>query len=49
MELEKVIAEIVTRFDISLADPERDWTVCNDWFVRQYDYNVKVKERVAPE
>ncbi len=47
MELEKVIAEIVFRFDVSIADPGHDWTVHNDWFVKPEDFQVRLKDRKA--
>lgn len=47
MELEKLIAELVLRFDFSLADPSHDWTVNNDWFVKPEDFRVKVKDNQA--
>lgn len=45
MEMNKLIPELVLRFDISLADPSRDWTVHNDWFVRQQDFQVRLSDR----
>lgn len=45
MELEKLIAELVFRFDISIADPAHDWTVHNDWFVKPEDFQVRLRDR----
>ncbi len=45
MEMSKLIPELVLRFDISLANPNHDWTVYNDWFVLQKDFRVRLSER----
>ncbi|MCJ1247603.1 hypothetical protein MMC30_004818 [Trapelia coarctata] len=45
MEMSKLVPELVLRYDIGLADPRHDWTVCNDWFVRQYDFLCTVGAR----
>lgn len=47
MELEKLVPEIMLRFDVSLADPAHDWTVYNDWFVKPHDFRVRLKDRKA--
>ena len=49
MEMNKLIPELVLRFDISTAEPDYDWTVHNDWFVKQKDFRVRVRERKAGE
>lgn len=49
MELEKLIAELVLRFDINFADPGHDWTVRNDWFVKPEDFRVRVRDRKADD
>ena len=41
MELDKLIAELVLRFDISLADPNHDWTVHDDRFIKPQDFWVR--------
>ena len=45
MEINKLIPELVTRFNFELEDPEREWTVHNDWFVRQSGVKFRVKMR----
>jgi hypothetical protein len=47
MELEKMIPEFVLRFDVSLADPNHDWTVHNDGFVKPQDFQVRLRDRKA--
>ena len=45
MEIKKLIPELVMRFEIEFEVPEREWTVHNDWFVRQEDIKVRVRKR----
>ena len=45
LEISKLIPELVLRFDLELAEPEKEWTIYNDWFVRQRDFRVRVSER----
>jgi len=45
MEMSKLVPELVLRYEIGLADARHDWTVCNDWFVRQYDFLCTVRAR----
>ena len=45
MEINKLLPEVVMRFDFEFEDPEREWTVHDDWFVKQEDIKVKVKRR----
>lgn len=46
LEVYKVVPAFLRRFDIELEHPEKDWTTCNAWFVRQLDFNTKFKMRV---
>jgi len=34
-EMHKVLAEILRRFEVSLAEPEKEWRTTNHWFVQQ--------------
>ena len=45
MEINKLLPELVMRFDFEFEDPAREWTVYNDWFVKQENIKVKVKTR----
>lgn len=36
---------LVQRYDISLADPSREWDVQNRWFVPQFGFDVTLKHR----
>ena len=45
MELNKLIPELVLRFDVEIADKKHDWTVHNDWFVVQSDFQVRLRKR----
>ena len=35
METYKMVATLVSRFEIELVDPTREWDVVNSWFFRQ--------------
>ena len=48
MEMNKLIPELVLRFDIEMAEKDAEWTVYNDWFVKQGGFHVKISERQAP-
>lgn len=45
LEVFKVIATLVSRYDIKLAHPEKDWTTHNSFFVRQEGVEVKLARR----
>lgn len=45
MEMNKLIPELVLRFDIEMAEKDAEWTVYNDWFVKQEGFRVKVIKR----
>lgn len=47
MEMNKLIPELVLRFDIEMAEKDAEWTVYNDWFIQQEGFQVKVSERPA--
>ena len=45
MEINKLLPEVVMRFDFEFEDSEREWTVHNDWFVKQECIKVRVRKR----
>ena len=45
MEMNKLIPELVLRFDIEMAEKDAEWTVYNDWFVKQEGFRVKISKR----
>ena len=45
MEMNKLIPELVLRFDIQMAEKDAEWTVYNDWFIKQEGFLVKVNKR----
>ncbi|KAJ5441811.1 hypothetical protein N7491_004217 [Penicillium cf. griseofulvum] len=45
LEVYKVIATLVSRYDIKLAQPEKDWKTHNSFFVRQTGIEVKLTRR----
>ncbi|RSM00733.1 hypothetical protein CDV31_011658 [Fusarium ambrosium] len=42
----KVLATLITLFEIELADQKKEWKVINSWFPRQEGLEVKMKKRV---
>lgn len=46
LEVYKVLATIVSRYNVSLVDPSKDWVVHNSFFMRQTGINVKLSHRV---
>lgn len=42
LEVYKVLATLVSRYDIDLVDPKRDWKTHNSFFVRQSGIEVKL-------
>ncbi|KAF7589518.1 hypothetical protein BBP40_004183 [Aspergillus hancockii] len=45
LEVYKVIATLVSRYDIKLVDPRRDWKTHNSFFVRQEGIDVTLSRR----
>ncbi|KAJ5505162.1 hypothetical protein N7463_008036 [Penicillium fimorum] len=45
LEVYKVIATLVSRYDIKLAHPEKNWMTCNSFFVRQTGIEVNLSRR----
>lgn len=45
MEMNKLIPELVLRFDIAMAEENAEWTVYNDWFIKQEGFRVQLRER----
>ena len=41
----KVVATLVTLYDMELVDPEKEWKVTNSWFPRQEGLEVKLSKR----
>ncbi|KAK5238757.1 hypothetical protein LTR47_000500 [Exophiala xenobiotica] len=46
LQLQKVVPEILRRFDISLVEPSKPWHTINHFFVKQEGLNVHLQERV---
>ena len=44
--MSKLVPELVLRFDIEMAEKNAEWTVYNDWFVKQEGFLVKVGKRL---
>lgn len=45
MEMNKLIPELALRFDFEMAEKDAEWTVYNDWFVKQEGFRVQVSKR----
>lgn len=45
MEINKLLSELIVRFDFDFEDPEREWTVHNDWFTKQEDIQGSLRKR----
>jgi cytochrome P450 len=45
LEMSKLIPQLVRQFDFELEKPDTPWKTANYWFVKQFDFNVRVKER----
>lgn len=45
MEIQKLIPELVMRYDLEFEQPQREWVVYNDWFVKQEGVLVRVRRR----
>ncbi|CAG1960374.1 unnamed protein product [Fusarium graminearum] len=43
----KVIAILLTRFEIELADPNKEWKVTNSWFPRQEGLEARIRKRTG--
>jgi len=41
----KLIPQLVRNFDFDLAEPDADWKTVNVWFVKQTNFNCKLKLR----
>ena len=38
-------ADMWSVFQVSLADPDREWKLHNAWFVKPYDFNTRFTSR----
>jgi cytochrome P450 len=45
LEVYKLVATLLNRYEMELAHPEREWTVTNRWFARQEGLIVKMRLR----
>ncbi|KAI1162580.1 cytochrome P450 [Nemania serpens] len=47
MQLTKIIVELYRNFEITLANPDKDWSVSGGWLTRQSDMDVILTKRPA--
>ncbi|TVY40803.1 Cytochrome P450 monooxygenase [Lachnellula occidentalis] len=45
MQVYKAITTLFLTYDMSLADPNKEWHVQNSWFIRQSDIDIKIQRR----
>lgn len=45
LEMSKLVPQVLRRFDFELADPAKEWTLHDYWFVRQTGLICRVKRR----
>jgi cytochrome P450 len=45
MEVYKIVATLVSRYEVSLVDPNADWKVTGSWFPRQSGLFCNMKKR----
>lgn len=45
LEVYKLVPNFLTRFNVELDDPSKEWKLHNAWFVKQLNFNVKFSER----
>jgi cytochrome P450 len=45
LETHKLVPAILMRYEIRLAEPEKEWRVRNSWIVRQEGVNVFLSRR----
>lgn len=45
LEMSKLIPQLVRRFDFEIESQDQPWKTTNYWFVKQVDFNVRVKAR----
>ena len=44
MELNKLVSEFTLRFEMDFADKTQEWTVQNDMFVQQKNFQIRLAE-----
>lgn len=40
MEMSKFVPQMLRKFDLELAEPEKEWTITTRWFSKQTGLNV---------
>ncbi|KAL2841283.1 cytochrome P450 [Aspergillus pseudoustus] len=49
LEMYKLVPAVLERFQLDLADPDREWRLFNAWFVKQSEFYVKISRRGATQ
>lgn len=45
MEMNKVIPQLLREYTVELTHPEKEWKICNHWFVQQSEVIVSLSKR----
>ncbi|PMD27973.1 hypothetical protein NA56DRAFT_696994 [Hyaloscypha hepaticicola] len=45
LEMTKLIPQLVRNFDFELEEPDKEWKTVNVWFVKQTNFNCRIKLR----
>ena len=45
LELTKLVPALLMRYDMRLAEPEKEWRIVNSWVVRQEGLDVVMSRR----
>ncbi|GME59387.1 cytochrome p450 [Neofusicoccum parvum] len=45
LEIYKLVPAVLRSFEISLVNPEEEWTIHNAWFVKQSNFHVRLRSK----
>ncbi|KAJ9604176.1 hypothetical protein H2200_011010 [Cladophialophora chaetospira] len=45
LEMYKLVPALLTRFEVGFADPSKPWKLHNAWFVKQSEFNVRLRRK----
>lgn len=45
----KLVPRLVVTFDFALAEPKKEWSTLNYWFIKPTDFNVYVAKRKSEQ
>lgn len=47
LEMTKLIPQLVRNFNFELEEPDKEWKTVNVWFVKQTNFNCRIKLRAS--